>query len=87
MRRLHAEGATVKAAAAAIGRGVEATRNKGKTIGLTFAKGDKARKARPVVERAPDAFIRPPTPVYRDRMAVMFGDPPIGRSALDRRSA
>lgn len=85
LRRMADDGATVAEASRSFGRSDGSIRGKARTLGLVFAMGDKTRKPRVEAEQSPEGFIRPPAPVYRDRMAVMFGDPPIGRSALDQR--
>lgn len=86
LRRSHALGLSVQEAAKALGRGVESTRSKGKAIGVFFENAH--RLGRVAVSRDADVakFIKLPPARYSSRSAMILGDPPIGRSALDRRS-
>lgn len=86
LRRLHGDGATVAQAAMELDRGLEATRSKAKTIGLIFANGRIGRvSVRTVIEK--QEYIALPPARYASRTAMMFGDPPLGRSALDQKRA
>jgi len=86
LRRLAAEGKTAREAGEALGRATEGVRAKGERMGLTFASGRGRNHpiAAPVKEVDPAPV---PNPRYSSRTAMIFGDPPIGRSALDQKRA
>lgn len=72
--RMKSTGADVATIAKHLGRTYQSTANKASSyVSVTVAK-----------EPAPE---RPPAPRYASRMAIMMGDPPIGRSALDQKRA
>jgi hypothetical protein len=84
LRRLASEGNTAREAGDAFGRATEGVRSKGERLGLTFASGRGRTHA--VVAPVKEALPTPlPNPRYSSRTAMIFGDPPIGRSALDQK--
>lgn len=84
VRELVAAGATASEAAKRLKRGMEAVRGKAANMGLKFASGRKGRPSEADIREKED-FIRPAPARYASRTAMIFGDPPIGRSALDQR--
>lgn len=84
VRELVAAGTTASEAAKRLKRGMEAVRGKVANMGLKFAPGHRGRTSEAHAREAAD-FIRPAPARYASRTAMIFGDPPIGRSALDQR--
>lgn len=83
LRELVAAGKTAKEAGKALGRHMETARRKAITMGLTFAR-DTGERQKAAPEQEPKVPpVREPVR-YSSRMAMMMGDPPIGRSALDK---
>lgn len=83
VRHLVAVGATARDAGEALGREPETVRRKAIAMGLTFARSTAARQS--VVPKVDATPPIPEIPRYSSRMAMMLGDPPIGRSALDQK--
>lgn len=86
LRRLVGEGKTAREAGEALRRPTEGVRAKGERMGLTFASG--LGRTQPL--RSPVKSDEPPPgapPRYSSLTALMFGDPPVGRSALDQKRA
>ncbi|WP_375597590.1 hypothetical protein [Devosia sp. Naph2] len=77
---------TPKQAAEIVGRPSTACLGKAATLGLSLAKESRIRRTKRDFEESVRAEI-PPAPRYASRTAMMFGDPPIGRSALDQKRA
>ena len=84
LRNLVAEGKTAREAGEALGRHPEVVRRKAMAMGLRLTLGRAGQREKaPQVE--PKATITIEVPRYSSRTAMMFGDPPIGRSALDQK--
>ena len=84
IRRFVARQFTCAQAAAELKRNVESTRSKAEAMGLKFKSGRIGRVSHAQVTSDPK-FVRPEPPRYASRMAMILGDPPIGRSALDQK--
>jgi hypothetical protein len=81
------KGMTCKETGELLGRPVESLRSLMPRLGLKFKTASNAgRKAVEVFAEDANAFRLPPAK-YASRTAMFFGDPPIGRSALDQRQA
>jgi len=77
---------TARQAAEVLDRPVTAIQGKAAALGLALVKEPHIRRSKRDFEEAVRAEI-PPAPRYASRTAMMFGDPPIGRSALDQKRA
>lgn len=84
VHRMAQNGATAAEIAAVVGKSREAVRQKADYEGVALR-----TRPRREIEAPPPAPKRVviPTVRYPSRMAMMFGDPPIGRSALDQKRA
>jgi len=81
------KGMTCKESSELLGRPVESLRSLMPRLGLKFKTATNAgRKAVEVIAQDANAFRLPPAK-YASRTAMFFGDPPIGRSALDQKQA
>lgn len=79
-------GYTYRMAAEELGRSVGAVQGKAAAMDLSFRHEPRARKSQQeIAERL--HVPRPPIPQYASLTAMAFGDPPIGRSALDQKRA
>lgn len=79
-------GYTYRMAAEELSRSVGAVQGKAAAMELKFRHEPRARKY--AKESAESLNVqRPPIPQYASLTAMIFGDPPVGRSALDQKRA
>lgn len=90
VRNCCAKGMTVSETAALLGRNIESVRSLASRLEIKFTVG--ARSGRPRIAAPSEAganaganAIRLPPARYASRTSMIFGDPPIGRSALDQK--
>lgn len=86
LRDCAARNLTPTQTAEVVGRSAAACLGKAATLELSLAKESRLRRCNREVEETLQAAI-PPAPRYASRTAMIFGDPPIGRSALDQKRA
>lgn len=84
LKAMCAAGYTYVAAAQELGRTKDSIHGKARNMGLVFAKAAPGVRPGKPSTPAPEPIL-PAVPRYRSFTAALFGDPPIGRSALDQK--